>query len=215
MDQPQAERAGAALPNLDVNTSSGARLNEDLDDARRDLEAAIRDRDIAEEEVRTINEEAMSVNEEFQTTSEELQTSHEELESLNEELTAVNNQLQEALDDQRSTAADLENILDSSDLATIFLDEQFRIRFFTPAAKALFSVIATDVGRPLADLTQHFAGEDLLANAATVLANLVPTTREVEASNGAWYNCRTLPYRTKDNRIEGVVITFADVTAPS
>jgi len=213
VDLPQSERPAVALPEPQADASRVARLEEDLDAARRDLEAAIRDRDIAEEEIRAINEEAMSVNEEFQTTNEELETSHEELQSLNEELTALNSQLQEALDQQRSTADDLQNILNSSDLATIFLDEELRIRFFTPAATKLFSVIATDVGRPLADLAHHFANGELLSDARAVLSSLVPNMREVEAENGAWYNCRTLPYRTKDNRIEGVVITFADVSA--
>jgi two-component system CheB/CheR fusion protein len=211
-DLPQSERSAEALPEPQADTSRAARLEEELDNARRDLEAAIRDRDIAEEEIRAINEEAMSVNEEFQTTNEELETSHEELQSLNEELTALNGQLQEALDQQRSTADDLQNILNSSDVATIFLDDRFRIRFFTPAAKALFSVIASDIGRPLADLAHHFSNEALLSDARAVLSSLVPTVREVEAESGAWYNCRTLPYRTKDNRIEGVVITFADVS---
>jgi two-component system CheB/CheR fusion protein len=213
VDLPQSEGAVEALPEPQVDASRLARLEEDLDTARRDLDAAIRDRDIAEEDIRAINEEAMSVNEEFQTTNEELETSHEELQSLNEELTALNSQLQETLDQQRSTADDLQNILNSSDLATIFLDDKLRIRFFTPAARALFSVIATDVGRPLADLAHHFANATLLSDARAVLSSLMPTVQEVEAENGAWYNCRTLPYRTKDNRIEGVVITFADVSA--
>jgi two-component system CheB/CheR fusion protein len=213
VDLPKTKRAAEAPPEPEVDTSRLAGLEEDLDNARRDLEAALRDRDIAEEEIRAINEEAMSVNEEFQTTNEELETSHEELQSLNEELTALNSQLQEALDQQRSTADDLQNILNSSDLATIFLDDELKIRFFTPAARALFSVIATDVGRPLADLSLHFTNQTLLSDARAVLSNLVPTMREVEAEDGAWYNCRTLPYRTRDNRIEGVVITFADITA--
>ena len=154
----------------------------------------------------------MSVSEEFQTTNEELETSREELQSLNEELTALNSQLQETLSQHQAVANDLENILNSADVATLFLDENLRIRFFTPAAKALFSVITSDVGRPLADLARHFADGNLLADARLVLANLVPLTREIEAENGAWYTCRILPYRTKDNRIEGVVITFVDVT---
>lgn len=212
IDLPSGERTAEAPLESPADLPRITRLEEELDATRRDLETAVRDRDIAEEEIRAIHEEAMSVNEEFQTTNEELETSHEELQSLNEELTVLNSQLQEALDQQRTTADDLQNILNSSDLATVFLDEQLRIRFFTPAAKALFSVIATDVGRPLADLTQHFANVDLLSDARAVLASLVPSMREVEAEDGAWYNCRTLPYRTKDNRIEGVVITFADIS---
>jgi two-component system CheB/CheR fusion protein len=155
----------------------------------------------------------MSVNEEFQTTNEELETSREELQSLNEELTVLNAQLQEALDQHKAIANDLENILNSADLATLFLDEKLNIRFFTPAAKLLFSVIAADVGRPLADLAHHFADGNLLLDAKLVLTNLAPVTREIEAENGAWYTCRVLPYRTKDSRIQGVVITFADVSA--
>ncbi len=163
--------------------------------------------------MRAINEEAMSVNEEFQSTNEELETSKEELQSLNEELTALNGQLQETLDEHRAVANDLDNILTSVDLATLFLDEKLNIRFFTPAARLLFSVIASDVGRPLADLAHHFADGDLLADAKKVLADLVPITREIAAENGAYYSCRILPYRTKENRIEGVVLTFVDVTA--
>jgi len=213
VDTPKATRKTEADTAPPADAPRVAHLEEELDATRKDLENAIRDREIAEEEIRAINEEAMSVNEEFQTTNEELETSQEELQSLNAELNALNNQLQETVEQHRATADDLQNILNSSDLATIFLDEKLNIRFYTPAAKALFSVIATDVGRPLADLARHFANPSLLSDARTVLANLVPVTREVEGENSAWYNCRTLPYRTKDNRIEGVVITFADITA--
>ena len=99
-----------------------------------------------------INEEALSVNEEYQSTNEELMSSKEELQSLNEELNALNSQLQETLERQRTTADDLQNVLYSTDVATIFLDTSFNIRFFTPATKALFNVIPGDVGRPLTDL---------------------------------------------------------------
>jgi two-component system, chemotaxis family, CheB/CheR fusion protein len=211
LDAPaKAETAAVVEPPADG--SRIARIEEELDVTRRELETAIHDRAIAEEELRAINEEAMSVNEEFQTTNEELETSKEELQSLNEELTALNGQLQETLDRHRTTANDLENILNSADVATLFLDEHLNIRFFTPALKPLFSVIASDIGRPLGDLAHHFADWNLLADARAVLANLVPVTREVQAENGTWYTRRVLPYRTKDNRIEGVVITFVDMT---
>ena len=154
----------------------------------------------------------MSANEEFQSTNEELMTSREELQSLNEELTALNSQLQETLERQRSTSNDLQNILDSSGVATLFLDSQLNIRFFTPAAKSLFRVIATDIGRPLADLTPLASDRDLLADARAVLTSLAPLGREIEAEVGIWYVRRILPYRTQDNRIDGVVITFADIS---
>ncbi len=213
VDVPNQAQKPEATAEPSTDASQTARLEQELDAARKELEGAIHDRELAEEETRAINEEAMSVNEEFQATNEELETSKEELQSLNEELTALNSQLQETLDQHQAVANDLENILNSADIATLFLDEKLNIRFFTPAAKALFSVIATDIGRPLSDMAHHFADGNLLADARTVLATLVPLAREIEAENGAWYTCRILPYRTKDNRIEGVVITFANITA--
>ena len=189
-----------------------AELERELDATRKELQSAIRDLEISNEEQKAINEEAMSVNEEFQSTNEELVTSKEELQSLNEELTALNSQLQETLERQRSTSNDLQNILDSADVATLFLDRDLNIRFFTPAAKSLFRVIATDIGRPLADLTPLAADRDLLADARAVLTSSAPLGREIEAADGAWYIRRILPYRTQDNRIEGVVITFADIS---
>jgi two-component system CheB/CheR fusion protein len=106
----------------------------------------------------------------------------------------------------------LQNILDSSGVATLFLDSDLNIRFFTPAAKSLFRVIATDIGRPLADLARRINDTRLLADAGMVLAGEVPANREVEADNGAWYIRRILPYRTQDARVAGVVITFADIS---
>lgn len=187
-------------------------LERELDATRKELQSAIRDLELSNEEQAAINEEAMSVNEEFQSTNEELMTSKEELQALNEELTALNSELQETLDRQRSMSNDLQNILDSTGVATLFLDGDLNIRFFTPTAKALFRIIATDIGRPLADLTLLAADADLLADARTVLTSIAPLGREIEAENGDWYVRRILPYRTQDDRIEGVVITFADIS---
>ena len=189
-----------------------AELERELDATRKELQDAIRDLEAANEEQKAINEEALSVNEEFQSTNEELVTSKEELQSLNEELTALNGQLQEMLERQRSTANDLQNILYSSDVATLFLDGNLNIRFFTPAAKSLFHIIVSDIGRPLADLTPLAGDTALLADARAVLKNLAPLRHEIEIHEGTWYNRRILPYRTGDNRIEGVVITFADIS---
>jgi two-component system CheB/CheR fusion protein len=192
--------------------SRTAELELELDATRKELQSAIHELEIANEEQKAINQEAMSANEEFQSTNEELMTSREELQSLNEELTALNGQLQETLERQRNTSNDLQNILDSSGVATLFLDGDLNIRFFTPAAKSLFRVIATDIGRPLADLTRPINDTRLLADAETVLAGHVPPNREVEADNGAWYTRRILPYRTQDAQVAGVVITFADIS---
>ena len=129
-----------------------------------------------------INEEALSVNEEYQSTNEELLASKEELQSLNEELNALNSQLQETLERQRTTADDLQNVLYSTDVATIFLDTRFNIRFFTPATKALFNVIPSDVGRPLTDLKSLAADDALLDDAQKVLEE--PDARSSGKSRG-------------------------------
>jgi two-component system CheB/CheR fusion protein len=213
VEVPKHEQTSTSVIEPPADASRLAQVEQELDATRRELSDAVRDRETAEEEIRAVHEEAMSVNEEFQTTNEELETSKEELQSLNEELTALNSQLQETLNRYQTLADDLENILNSADVATLFLDRGLRIRFFTPAARMLFSVIGTDIGRPLADLAHHFADGSLLSDVRIVLGNLVPLAREVTTQNGSWYTCRILPYRTKDNRIEGVVITFVDVTA--
>jgi len=189
-----------------------AQLERDLEAVERELEDALHDRETTGEEQKAIDEEAMSVAEEYQSTNEELLTSKEELQSLNEELTALNGQLQETLERQKTTSNDLQNVLYSTDLATIFLDTKLNIRFFTPATRALFNVIAGDIGRPLSDLNALSSDSALLSDAAAVLKSLVPIEREVEARTGAWFIRRVLPYRTQDGRTEGVVITFANIT---
>jgi two-component system, chemotaxis family, CheB/CheR fusion protein len=211
-DEPEPEPKLGRPVELADDLSRVTELERELDTTRKELESAIHDLEIANEEQKAINQEAMSANEEFQSTNEELMTLREELQSLNEELTALNSQLQETLERQRSTSNDLQNILDSSGVATLFLDGALNIRFFTPAAKSLFRVIATDIGRPLADLTPVVGDRDLLADARAVLTSLAPLGREIEAEGGAWYVRRILPYRTQDNRIDGVVITFADIS---
>lgn len=187
-------------------------LERELETTRAELEEAIRSLEISSEEQRIINEEALSVNEEYQSTNEELLTSKEELQSLNEELTALNSQLQETLERQRTSSNDLQNVLYSTDVATIFLDTKFNIRLFTPATKSLFSVISGDVGRPLADLSSLAADGALLSDARTVLRTQVPLECEIAAQNGAWYIRRIMPYRTQDGAVDGVVITFVDIT---
>jgi two-component system CheB/CheR fusion protein len=211
VDEPKQEqkRRRAVTPR---DVPRVAELEQELESTRTELQGAIRSLEISNEEQKAINEEALSVQEEFQSTNEELLTSKEELQSLNEELTALNSQLQETLERQRTTSDDLQNILYSTDVATLFLDPNLNIRFFTPATKSLFSVIPGDVGRPLADLNSLAADGALLSDARAVLRTLAPIEREIEARSGAWYMRRILPYRTQDNGVEGVVITFADIT---
>ncbi|HEX6006456.1 MAG TPA: CheR family methyltransferase, partial [Burkholderiales bacterium] len=194
------------------SASRVADLERELDATRSDLQSTISELERANEEQKAVSEEAMSVSEEFQSTNEELVTSKEELQSLNEELTALNSQLQETLEQQRNTSNDLQNILHSSAIATLFLDSSLNIRFFTPAATSLFSVIATDIGRPLADLTPLSSDANLLSDARTVLATLMPIRREIQGQGAAWYIRSVLPYRTHDDRVEGVVVTFTDLS---
>ena len=201
-----ADRKAVDTVETPAEASRVAQLEQELKDTIREL-------DEANQELTATNEEAMSINEEFQSTNEELETSKEELQSLNEELTRTNNQLQETLERQRRTSDDLQSILNSSDAATLFLDEHLRIRFFTPSTATLFNLIASDVGRPLADLANPFTGLDLIADAHAVLADLATVRREVQSASGAWYTYRTSPYRTQDNRIEGVVISLSEISA--
>lgn len=189
-----------------------AELERELETTRAELEESARSLEASGEEQRAINEEALSVNEEYQSTNEELVTSKEELQSLNEELTALNSQLQETLERQRTTANDLQNILYSTDVATLFLDRDLNIRFFTPTTKALFKMIPGDVGRPLSDLRSLASDTDLQADAKAVLVSLVPVEREIETADAIWFRRRILPYRTEAQGVEGVVITFNDIT---
>jgi two-component system CheB/CheR fusion protein len=193
-------------------SSEVADLKDELLEAKTELRDAIRNLDLSAEDQKAVNEEALSVNEEFQASNEELLTSKEELQSLNEELTALNAQLQETLERQRTTSNDLQNVLYSTDVATVFLDSKFNIRFFTPATKALFNVIPSDVGRPLNDLHALATDSTLFADAQAVLKTRTPIERETQTAAGVWFSRRILPYLTADRIVEGVVITFTDIT---
>jgi len=201
--------AGAVTPS---NFSQVTELERELAATRTELRSAVRNLELSSEEQRAVNEEALSVNEEFQSTNEELLTSKEELQSLNEELTALNSQLQETLERQRTTASDLQNVLYSTDVATLFLDTNLNIRFFTPATRSVFSVLPADIGRPLADLHSLAADNEMPLDAAAVLETSTPIDREIEAHDGVWFCRRMMPYRAHDNSVEGLVITFTDIT---
>jgi len=206
--------AAAAQLGADSQHAQGriSELERDLAAAQVDLQIALASQEAAHQEQKAINEEALSVNEEFQSTNEELLTSKEELQSLNEELSALNSQLQETLDRQRLTSDDLQNVLYSTDIGTLFLDKSLRIRFFTPAIKTVFSVIPGDIGRPLQDLQALVPDVDLLGDAQKVVADEVSFEREVAGRQNAWFLRRIFPYRSRDGRVEGVVITFADIS---
>ena len=203
-----AQVGAGAIP----QTQADKALEEELEATRADLQAAIHDLEISSDEQKAINDEASSLNEELQSTNEELLTSKEELQSINEETTALNTQLYEALSRQRTTSNDLQNVLNSTNVATIFLDGDLCIRFFTPATKSLFNVIQSDIGRPLSDLKALSVDTTLLTDAHAILTDHATMEREVEAQNDIWYIRRILPYRADDGAVEGVVITFVDST---
>ena len=206
------QTASVAPPPQHDNEGQMRELEHQLEVAHTVLLSAIQSRDTLVLEQKAINDEALSVNEEFQSTNEELLTSKEELQSLNEELIALNSQLQETLDRQRIASDDLQNILYSTNVATLFLDQKLRIRFFTPATKSFFSVIPGDIGRPLADLQSLADDDNLLADARIVLLQRTTIEREIGGQGGTWFVRRIFPYRTHDDRVEGVVITFIDIT---
>ena len=209
-DEPERrEPSTTATP---AEASRAEQVERELETTRRELELTIRDLQASNQELTSLNEEAISMNEEFQSTNEELESSREELQSMNEELTTVNSELQESLDRERKGGDDLKNILNSSDVATLFLDKDLNVRFFTPAAAPLFNLITTDIGRPLADLAVRFEGVDLQADARAVFASFTPIRRDVKSTLGSWYFCSVSPYRTQENRIEGAVINLANIS---
>ena len=207
--EPKAGRSGSMAP---ADLTRVVELERELEATKTELQSAVRNLEISSEEQMAINEEALSINEEYQSTNEELLASKEELQSLNEELNALNSQLQETLERQRTTSDDLQNVLYSTNVATIFLDTRFNIRFFTPATKALFNVIPGDVGRPLTDLKSLTADDALVDDAQSVLKRQTPVEREIQGQAGAWFVRRIMPYRASDEKTEGVVITYEDVT---
>jgi two-component system CheB/CheR fusion protein len=165
------------------------------------------------EELESANEELRSANEEYQSANEELETSKEELQSFNEELETVNSELNRKVAELDHANSDLQNLLMSTQLATVFLDRELRIKSFTAAAGAVFRSIPGDVGRPITDLAAQFTGIDLVPDIQEVLSKLAERERQIEGTDGRHYQIRVLPYRTVKNVIDGVVLTFADVTA--
>ena len=187
-------------------------LEQALADSGESLQAAIAELQATSEEFKSTNEELQSTNEELQSSNEELETSREELQSLNEETFMVNSELNAKVEQLSGTQNDIKNLLDSINTATMFLDHHLVIRRYTPSVVALYRLISTDVGRPIGDITTHIEGIDLIPELQRVLDTLVPQEHEVHTVDGAWYLARIQPYRTVDNVIAGVLMTFTNVT---
>ncbi len=187
-------------------------LEDELMHAKSQLRATVEQYEVQQEELRASNEELQAMNEELRSAAEELETSKEELQSVNEELTTVNQELKIKIEELSQANNDFANLMNSTDIGTLFLDRALQVKQYTPRARDVFNVIPSDVGRPLADITYKLVREDLLADIAVVTSTLHKVEREVEASDHRWYLMRILPYRTSEDRIDGVVITFLDIT---
>lgn len=187
-------------------------LEDELMHSRSQLRATIEQYEIQQEELRASNEELQAMNEELRSSAEELETSKEELQSVNEELTTVNQELKIKIEELSQANNDFTNLMNSTDIGTIFLDRSLRVKQFTPRARDAFNLIDSDTGRSLADITNKLSHHNLLADIKRVMSTLTKVEHEVETVDSRWYLLRVLPYRTIEDRIDGVVITFLDIT---
>ena len=194
-------------------TSRIKQLEQELAHTRENLQITIEELKTSNEELRSTNEELQSTNEEMQSANEEMESSKEELQSLNEELTTVNAELQSKNDELLEIYNDMRNLLNSIQVPTIFLDNDLCIKRFTEHATRTFNLIATDLGRPLGHIVSKLKHEKLIEDAHEVLNTLASREVEVETTDNQWYLMRILPYRTVDNIIDGVVVTFLDIHA--
>src|SRR5262249_28841865 len=195
-----------------ANGEALQRLKQELELAQSRLRTMREESEAANEELRAANEELQSINEEYRSTAEELETSKEELQSINEELQTVNSELKLKLETVSRANSDLQNLMASTDFATLFLDPGLRIKRFTPKLADLFNITPGDVGRPITDFTHQLDYDGLPADATRVLDNLLPIEREIKSRKDGWYLVRFRPYRTVDDKIDGVVVTFIDVS---
>jgi two-component system CheB/CheR fusion protein len=187
-------------------------LESELIQSKSRLRSVVEQYEIQQEELRASNEALQAMNEELRSAAEELETSKEELQSVNEELTTVNQELEVKIEELSQANNDFANLIDSTDIGTIFLDRTLRIKQFTPRARVAFNLISNDLGRSLTDITNKLGYENLLEDAEVTLRTLQTIEREVESREGLWYLMRILPYRTAEDRIEGVVLTFIDIS---
>ncbi len=205
--------APGAAPTPDAPDPQRDALEVSLLQTREQLRVTVEQFETGREDLRAQNEELQSINEELRSTAEELETSKEEAQSMAEELRTVNDELKHKVDETARAKGDLENLITSTEIATLFLDRGLRIQRFTPRVREHFHVLASDLGRPLGDLAQKVGGARLVEDAEAVLDRLETTERELEGADGRWFLVHSRPYRTAEDRIDGVVITFVDITA--
>jgi two-component system CheB/CheR fusion protein len=202
----------AKAAKADARSPRVSELEQELLQVRGESRATHEEMQTSQEELRSANEELQSTNEEMQSTNEELTTSKEEMQSMNEELQTVNTELQVKVDELSHASNDMKNLLDSTDIATLFLDKELNVRRFTPQATKIIKLIAADAGRPITDLSSDLHYPELADDARAVLQKLAAVEKAISARDGRWFTVRIMPYRTLDDRIDGVVITFANIT---
>lgn len=208
-DTPRSTHKKSSGP---VDKLDHENLQNELQRTREQLQSTYEEMQSSQEELRSTNEELQSTNEELQSSNEELVTSKEEMQSLNEELQTVNAQLQTKLDDLSRASNDLNNLLNSMEIATVFLDNALNIRRFTSNCTNIFKLISSDLGRPLSDISNDLEYPQLQKDVEEVLRTLIFKEQQIKASNQRWFKVRIMPYRTHDNIIDGVVITFIDIS---
>ncbi|MEE4208308.1 MAG: CheR family methyltransferase, partial [Parvularcula sp.] len=208
-----ADSAPAGDSSDDVASIREKRLHDELKAAQERLAMSLSDHDTAMEDLRAANEELQSINEEYRSTSEELETSKEELQSMNEELQTVNGELKNKLESISSAHSDLHNLTMATEIGTLFLDPDLRIRMFTPPVADLFNITDQDVGRTITDFTHRLSYDNIEQDARNVLKDLVPIETEVRSMDNRCFMMRVRPYRTIEDRIEGIVMTFVDISA--
>ncbi|MDR3540680.1 MAG: chemotaxis protein CheB [Desulfosporosinus sp.] len=197
---------------IPANTQREAELERELMQARQVWQDASTEMQISQEELKSSNEELQSSNEELQSTNEELTTTKEEVQSLNEELKTVNYELQVKLDDLSLATNDMKNLLDSTKIATLFLDNSLCVKRFTNQMSVVSKLISSDAGRPITDIASDLFYPEMTEDVGEVLRTLNTVEKQVKAYNGCWFNARILPYRTLEDKIDGVVITFVNIT---
>ena len=212
-DVPEVRESGPPAKRMIGKTDKRYQeLQEELKAKREEMQDALEEMQTSQEELKSTNEELQSTNEELQSANEELTSSKEEMQSLNEELQNVNAELQAKVDDFVKVDNDMKNLLNSTDIATLFLDKELNIRRYTTQATQIFKLIKSDVGRPFTDLVSDLIYPELQSDAMEVLQTLVYLQKQIPTRDNRWYSVRIMPYRTSDDRIDGLVITFMNIT---
>jgi two-component system CheB/CheR fusion protein len=221
LQEPQA-LAGMAMvvfkalpansPLSEPASNSDAARHAEVQNAHQEMQALRQEMQASKDEMLSLNEAMKISNEELQTANEELTTSKEEAQSMNEELQTINNELQTRLDDLALAQSDMQNLLNSTDIATLFLDNEVNVRRYTEQAVPIFHLRESDVGRPLSDLANTLDYPQLLDDVKETLRSLTPCTKSVSSTDGRWFSVRIMPYRTLANTVNGAVLTFVDIS---